>query len=1594
MHTHEPQSSSSQSPTAAKAQGFAPRPFEVPFPGQERASSPSNPFPPRPHEVWMGEPAATANQGQESTEPAGLELEWNRISLYAEGQPPPEPPRWPGVQAKFAIGRPEDPYEQEADPVAGQTMPDPVLETQPTQVQAKQATPSPIPPGDWFSHAPQRRPVTNLFQAKLTIGQPNDVYEQEADQVAERVMGMAPPTTPNIQRQTEPEESEALQAKPLVETITPLVQRQELAEEAAKPIQAKCEACESEEQVQRSADGAAQAKPDLEQRLNASKGGGTPLSEEVRSFMEPRFGTDFSQVRVHTGSEAVQMNKEVGAQAFTHGRDVYFGAGKSPGINDLTAHELTHTIQQTGGIQARASRYRSQKSNKIQTKVESSAASSDPIVQLKQVPPGPDSAAPSPQAPSQSGPATTNAPGSGASPASNSPQGPAAINAPTSSSSGAASATNLPSATTGGTNAAAPSPSQGTGSPGTPQAGGGEAGKAMGGSPNKVAVGEGGKAPTDPQSDPAFQVVVSNSKAAASQEKQHEPAQAEAKEAQDAAPPPGNEVESKAQDKQVGAMSQQQPGTFNANAFKQALMEKIAAVIPNNEKDAQNFKDSNQIDSVRQDVSSQVAGEQKQAAQPIEEKAKAAPDTSGVEPKPVTPMQAPNPGTAPTDIGAKGAAPKPKTEAEVSDPLKASNQELDQQMAQANLTEDQLKKSNEPQFQEALTAKQEVQAHANTAPQAYRQNEQATLNQAQAEAQATSQTQLQGMHGQRGQLLAQVMGAQNQTKAQDTQKRAEIANQINGIYEATKGEIEATLSGLDTEVTRKFDAGAAVAKEKFETYVGQKMDAWKKQRYGEWYDVSGWDERVSDAWNGLPPEVNQFFVDGRQRYLTSMDATLTDIANFVAAKLNEAKQKINQGKQNIQKYVSSLPANLQQVGQEAAQNIQQKFDQLEESVNNKQNELIDSLAQKYSENLQQVDARIQEMKEANRGLKDKAKDAIGGVIKTILELKNMLMGVLAKAAGAIDKIIQDPIGFLGNLVAGIRRGFDRFVANIWTHLKKGLISWLVGTLASGGIQLPGSFDLKGIFTLVMQVLGLAYEAIRPKLVNLLGEKTVLFLEKSFDILRILVTEGIGGLWTFVQDKIGDLKTMVMDGIQNFVVESIVKAGVTWIVSLLNPASAFVKACKMIYDVIMFFIERGSQIAELVNAVTDSVAAIANGAVDGAAAMVENALAKSIPVVLGFMASLLGLGGISEKIQQLIKTVRGPIDKAIDWVIGKAVGFAKKVGSSKLGKGVKAGFAKAKNLKDRGVKKFHELKDKGKKKLQDWKEKAGKKLGFGKDKEELDDRTYAEKERDVHAAIEKTEQIANTSNHDRKLVEKQLPAIKREFKLKQISLLPDKNGKVNVKAEINPFLMKPLDITDEPELRTLLINTGYFGSSPTDIDKIINGVKSHGNGDAVFQFIRSGKFSAIPGYEKVLRQLKKPTMVHSVYMALDQASKIPTAFLERTKFEETPSGGGDVDLLVLSASGQWAVAYQFKGVQRLKNIKDGADKAAEQLINVPNGTKKIISIEVENGTYSDFLASANPSKGHLGFMGGINAFKAANPSVILKIRFSDGTLKNF
>ena len=160
-------------------------------------------------------------------------------------------------------------------------------------------------------------------QPSLQVGAVNDPLEQEADAMADQIMRM--PENGLVQRKcSECEEREKVQRRPMANFIQ-----------------------------KKGTPGGTMASEGVSQKINASRGQGNAMAKPTQSFMESRFGADFSNINIHTGSEAAQMSQELGAKAFTVGNDIYFNQGQyNPDTNSgkhLLAHELTHTLQQGGG---------------------------------------------------------------------------------------------------------------------------------------------------------------------------------------------------------------------------------------------------------------------------------------------------------------------------------------------------------------------------------------------------------------------------------------------------------------------------------------------------------------------------------------------------------------------------------------------------------------------------------------------------------------------------------------------------------------------------------------------------------------------------------------------------------------------------------------------------------------------------------------------------------------------------------------------------------------------------------------------------------------------------------------------------------------------------------------------------------------------------------------------------------------------------------------------------------------------------------------------------------------------------------------------
>lgn len=758
-----------------------------------------------------------------------------------------------------------------------------------------------------------------------------------------------------------------------------------------------------------------------------------------------------------------------------------------------------------------------------------------------------------------------------------------------------------------------------------------------------------------PEADPRFVKVITDLKGKAAKVKQHPAPAKKADEAQAAAKGPANEKRAGAQEKQTDKIKEAKTKKPEPNSFLALLRAEIEKAMPKTLADTENFMKGGDAPAMKSSLKGNVSQQKQEATGDTATKTKQAPDEGGVAAKQVTPIPGePAPPAPNVDGGA--AMPEPKPESEVS--LQDSKQDTDAAMKDAEVTQPQMQKANDPRFSAVLSAKDQVGKQADAAPKQFRAGEKGALGVAVSQSKASAKVGAALMLGAKSKSKAGVSSKQADAKKKDEQERQQVTDRIEAIFNKTKQQVETKLNALDGEVNTIFDAGTDAALAAMKAYVEARIDAYKDDRYSGIIGKGRW---IRDQFKGLPDETKVFYTDGRNLFQKMMDVVVQRVANLVETRLREAKALVAAGQAEIKSYVASLPAKLKGVGLEAQKKVGDQFAELERGIEDKKQQLAQSLAQKYKEAFDKADKALKEIQDANKGLVQAFIEKLGEIIKIIMEFKGKLMAVLRKGWDVIKGILADPIGFLGNLIAAIKQGVSQFVSNIWTHLKAGFMKWLFGALGEAGIEIPpGLPSLPSILKLVLSVLGLTYERMRAKAVKLLGPTAVAIIEKAVEYVRALITGGPAALWEKVKEDLSTLKGMVIDAIQDWIITTVIKQATIKLLSMFNPAGAFVQACIMIYQTVMFLIERAAQIMAFVEAVINSVSAIASGAIDGAAAWIEKSLANAIPLVIGFLAALIGLGGISKKIKETIQKVQGAVDKAIDKAIGKIIETIKKL----------------------------------------------------------------------------------------------------------------------------------------------------------------------------------------------------------------------------------------------------------------------------------------------------------------------------------------------
>jgi peptidoglycan hydrolase-like protein with peptidoglycan-binding domain len=264
-----------------------------------------------------------------------------------------------GLQAKLSVGKSGDKYETEADAVADKV----VNRTESGSNTFFGASNSSLFAGHdgLVQEKPLAGDITPLVQKQeeeeeelqaKRLGNIQMQVEEEEEPVQAQIEEEEEP----IQAQTE-EEEEMMQMQPAEEEEELQAKQGQAVEEPEDEAFVAGQTEEEEEEVQASPNGQTAVNSYTESKLKNNPGSGNKLDSATRHEMESGFGADFRNVNIHTNSTAEQMSKELGAQAFTHGNDIYFNKGKynpqSKEGKHLLAHELTHTIQQKGMIPAK-----------------------------------------------------------------------------------------------------------------------------------------------------------------------------------------------------------------------------------------------------------------------------------------------------------------------------------------------------------------------------------------------------------------------------------------------------------------------------------------------------------------------------------------------------------------------------------------------------------------------------------------------------------------------------------------------------------------------------------------------------------------------------------------------------------------------------------------------------------------------------------------------------------------------------------------------------------------------------------------------------------------------------------------------------------------------------------------------------------------------------------------------------------------------------------------------------------------------------------------------------------------------------------------
>lgn len=281
---------------------------------------------------------------------------------------------------------------------------------------------------------------------------------------------------------------------------------------------------------------------------------------------------------------------------------------------------------------------------------------------------------------------------------------------------------------------------------------------------------------------------------------------------------------------------------------------------------------------------------------------------------------------------------------------------------------------------------------------------------------------------------------------------------------------------------------------------------------------------------------------------------------------------------------------------------------------------------------------------------------------------DMVFKLIANVKKAWNSIKSNPTNFFINILKAIKKGFSQFFDKFLTHLVNGLVDWFFDQLKDVGVTRPPDLTMKSILKLVLQVLGISMEKIWRKLSDKIGPEKVARVRSMIDklegvwkFIKDVQERGMDAVWEYIEKQVSNLWNMILEAATQWIMEKIITQVTAKLLSMLDPTGimAVINSCIAIYKAIQSFIQYFTQMLGIVNSFVEGIIEIADGNIKKAADFLERSMARAVPIVIGFLANQVGLGRIGREIAKTIEKVQETVDKAIDWLIDKAISLGQR-----------------------------------------------------------------------------------------------------------------------------------------------------------------------------------------------------------------------------------------------------------------------------------------------------------------------------------------------